>query len=57
MPRAEIDAQNKCTKESKKRGDDRCFVFAKGRKIVWDSANVKIPRKMIIDQKPRLPMY
>ena len=50
MPRAEIDAQNKCTKKSKKRGDGRCFVFAKGRKIVWDSANLKIPKRVTPSQ-------
>tara|TARA_Y100000748_G_C15223542_1_gene382195 strand:+ start:78 stop:518 length:441 start_codon:yes stop_codon:yes gene_type:complete len=46
MPGAEIDAQNKCSRRSKKKGDGRCFVFAKGRKIVWHSANVKIPKKV-----------
>ena len=40
-----MDAQNKCTKRSKDKGKGRCFVFAKGRKIVWDSVNIKIPRK------------
>ena len=50
MPRAEIKAQSECTKRSKKRGDDRCFVFAKGRKIVWNSANVKIPKRVTPSQ-------
>ncbi len=50
MPRAEIDAQSKCTKRSKKSGDGRCFVFAKGRKIVWDSANLKIPKRVTPNQ-------
>ena len=45
MDGAWMDAQNKCTKRSKDRGNGRCFVFAKGRKIVWDSVNIKIPRK------------
>tara|TARA_A100001011_G_C13937325_1_gene685675 strand:+ start:38 stop:475 length:438 start_codon:yes stop_codon:yes gene_type:complete len=50
MPNAHMMAQNKCTNRSKKRGDGRCFVFAKGRKIVWDSANIKIPKKVTVDQ-------
>ena len=45
MGGAWMDAQNKCTKRSKDKGKGRCFVFAKGRKIVWDSVNIKIPRK------------
>ena len=50
MPNAHMMAQNKCTNRSKKRGDGRCFVFAKGRKIVWDSANIKIPKKITVEQ-------
>ena len=50
MPGGHIEAQNACTKDSKKRGDDRCFVFAKGRVIVWDSSNVKIPKKVTAEQ-------
>ena len=50
MDGAWIDAQNKCTKRSKDRGNGRCFVFAKGRKIVWDSVNIKIPRKPTNEQ-------
>ena len=50
MPGAHMQAQNKCTTASKKRGDGRCFVFAKGRVIVWDSANIKIPRKVTVEQ-------
>ena len=45
MPGGHIEAQNKCSIRSKKNGQGRCFVFAKGRKIVWDSVNIKIPRK------------
>ena len=50
MDGAWMDAQNKCTKRSKDRGNGRCFVFAKGRKIVWDSVNIKIPRKPTNDE-------
>ena len=49
-PGAKIMAQNACTKESEKRGYGRCFVFAKGRVIVWDSANIRIPRKVTLEQ-------
>ena len=50
MPGGHIKAQNDCTKRSKKFGDGRCFVFAKGRVIVWDSANIKIPKKVTVEQ-------
>ena len=50
MPGAHITAQNDCSKKSKKSGNGRCFVFAKGRVIVWDSANIKIPRKITVEQ-------
>ena len=50
MPGAHMDAQNKCTERSKKKGGERCFVFAKGRVIVWDSVNIKIPRKPTREQ-------
>ena len=50
MPGGHMKAQNKCTTGSKKRGDGRCFVFAKGRKIVWDSVNIKIPKKVTVEQ-------
>ena len=50
MPGGHMRAQNDCTKRSKKRGDGRCFVFAKGRKIVWDSANIKIPKRVTVEQ-------
>jgi len=50
MDGAWMNAQNKCTKRSKDRGNGRCFVFAKGRKIVWDSVNIKIPRKPTNEQ-------
>jgi hypothetical protein len=45
-----MDAQNMCTKRSKKKGKGRCFVFAKGRKIVWDSVSIKIPKKPTNEQ-------
>ena len=50
IPGAHITAQNDCSKKSKKSGNGRCFVFAKGRVIVWDSANIKIPRKVTVEQ-------
>jgi hypothetical protein len=50
MPGGKIRAQNDCSKISKKSGDGRCFVFAKGRVIVWDSANIKIPKKVTVEQ-------
>ena len=50
MPGGHMRAQNDCTKRSKKRGDGRCFVFAKGRKVVWDSANIKIPKRVTVEQ-------
>jgi len=50
MPGGHIRAQNDCTKRSKKRGNGRCFVFAKGRVIVWDSANIKIPKRVTVEQ-------
>jgi len=50
MDGAWMDAQNKCTKRSKDRGNGRCFVFAKGRKIVWDSVNIKLPKKPTNEQ-------
>ena len=50
MPGAHINAQNGCSKEAKRRGEDRCYVFAKKRVIVWDNANVKIPRKVTVEQ-------
>ena len=50
MPGAHINAQNGCSKEAKRRSEDRCYVFAKKRVIVWDNANVKIPRKVTVEQ-------
>tara|TARA_B100000497_G_scaffold108849_1_gene127266 strand:+ start:151 stop:588 length:438 start_codon:yes stop_codon:yes gene_type:complete len=50
MPGAHINAQNDCSKKSKKSGNGRCFVFAKGRVIVWDSANIRIPRKVTVEK-------
>ena len=50
MATGTIDAQNACTKRSKKQGGERCFVFAKRRVIVWDSTYIKIPRKVTKDQ-------
>jgi len=41
-----ILAQNACTNISKKKGKGRCFVFAKGRVIVWDDLHIKIPKKI-----------
>ena len=43
-----MNAQNDCTNRSKDRGDGRCFVFAKGRKIVWDSVNYKIKKNLAL---------
>ena len=45
-----IKAQSECTNRSKKKSDGRCFVFAKGRVILWDSVNIKIPRKVTVEQ-------
>ncbi len=50
MPGGHVDAQNKCSIQSKKNGQGRCFVFAKGRKIVWDSVNYKIKKKPTINE-------
>jgi len=50
MPGAHMNAQNKCTIASKKRGDGRCFVFAKGRVIVWDDTNIRIPRRVTVEE-------
>tara|TARA_E500000178_G_scaffold323246_1_gene348645 strand:+ start:477 stop:1094 length:618 start_codon:yes stop_codon:yes gene_type:complete len=40
-----MEAMNECTKRSKARGSGRCYVFAKARKIVWDSKNIRLKRK------------
>ena len=37
-----IKAQNECKKEAS--GSERCFIFAKKRKIVWNSINYKFPK-------------
>ena len=50
MPGGHMRAQTECSNLSKKRGDGRCFVFAKGRVIVWDSVNVRIPKKVTVEQ-------
>tara|TARA_B100001063_G_scaffold207186_1_gene202921 strand:- start:82 stop:522 length:441 start_codon:yes stop_codon:yes gene_type:complete len=50
MPGGHIKAQNDCTKFSKKRGDGRCFVFAKGRVIIWDDTNIKIPKRVTVEE-------
>ena len=50
MPGSAIKAQNKCTIASRKRGGERCFVFTKGRFIVWDDKNIKIKRKTSYDE-------
>lgn len=42
---AEMEAMNECTQKSQARGGDRCYVFAKARKIVWDSKNIKLRYK------------
>ena len=34
-----------CSKQSKKQGYGRCFLFANKRKIVWDGKNIRLPRK------------
>ena len=40
-------AQNACKKKAKKSGSsERCFIFAKKRKIVWDSINYKFPKTL-----------
>jgi len=39
------DVQGACRRNAKERGSsERCYIFAKGYKIVWNSANHKIPR-------------
>ena len=50
MPGGHMTAQSRCTTSSKKKGDGRCFVFAKGRVILWDSVNIKIPKKVTVEQ-------
>tara|TARA_B100001059_G_scaffold84356_1_gene82386 strand:+ start:449 stop:886 length:438 start_codon:yes stop_codon:yes gene_type:complete len=50
MPGGHIKAQNDCTKFSKKRGGGRCFVFAKGRVIIWDDTNIKIPKRVTVEE-------
>ena len=50
MPGGHIRAQNDCTKFSKKRGGGRCFVFAKGRVIIWDDTNIKIPKRVTVEE-------
>ena len=43
-------AQNACKKYVKESGSsERCFIFAKKRKIVWDSMNYKFPKKLSTD--------
>ena len=49
MPGGHIKAQSDCSNRSKKRGDGRCFVFAKGRVIVWDNKNIKIPKRVTVE--------
>ena len=37
--------QRDCKKYAKKKGSkERCYIFAKGYKIVWNSVNYKLPR-------------
>ena len=50
MPGGHMTAQSRCTTNSKKKGNGRCFVFAKGRVILWDSVNIKIPKKVTAEQ-------
>ena len=50
MTGAAMQAQNKCTIASKKKGGERCFVFAKGRTIVWDKKYIKIKRKTTYEE-------
>ena len=39
------DVQGACRRNAKKGGSsERCYIFAKAYKIVWNSANYKIPR-------------
>ena len=39
------DVQRDCRKNAKKSGsNERCYIFAKGYKIVWNSVNHKLPR-------------
>ncbi len=41
------EAKRRCKKIAKQRGsDERCFTFAKGRKIIWGSINYTIDKKM-----------
>jgi len=49
-----MKAMNECTKKSKARGNGRCFVFAKARKIVWDSKNIKLRTKFDEDEIRRI---
>ena len=37
-------AQNECKKKAS--GSERCFIFAKKRKIVWNSINYKFPKEL-----------
>jgi len=37
-------AQNQCKKKAG--GSERCFIFAKKRKIVWNSINYKFPKEL-----------
>ena len=50
MPGGHINAQNDCSKYSKKRNDGRCFVFARGRVIVWDNTNIRIKKKTTYEE-------
>ena len=45
MTGGEIKAQNACSNKSKKKNQGRCFVFSKGRHIVWDGTYLKIKQK------------
>ena len=42
---ADTQAVSACSKRSKARGGSRCKLFARGYKIVWGGANIKLSRK------------
>ena len=42
---ADTIAVSECTKKSKARGGGKCKLFARGYKIVWGGANIKLSRK------------
>jgi hypothetical protein len=50
MPGGHMTAQSRCTTNSKKKSDGRCFVFAKKRHIVWDGIYLKIKKNPSKDE-------